>query len=445
MSNGKGQYDFDFEIVELVDEGENRYGIKAVAILKKNRSAEDGAQIEFFVSGKSVGIEQTDENGRAMIDISITTFAISIVVEALMKDFPHLRRKATRGLRGEKREAGIRVIKLNEFAEENDFTIILARATVKGDRSEGSISYFDPAEKKIKQVSAENDGFFKIRLKMQERMHSIKVFPTEKLGPEYQSLIDVPAKETRQPKPKTKNPKPQKKKASGKKPRKLSIKEGGKKMAGSKLVSEIYDWVKRDVMGAVVGGSIRDIFRHETRETGSVLAGRLKKTIEDNPRAELLYVLLSLEPKDAKVFWQRHMGAIRSGIPGAENDFVRILGRALPKDPSGKLDMENMERAKKVYTQIARMDEAEFCQVMEELNHDPIAQYIKFWLKKGKGLAEAIWLAGVEAAGRTWPWLTASTPAELKRFPETAALVRRIKRHNREKERSRNWLQKLMR
>lgn len=43
------------------------------------------------------------------------------------------------------------------------------------------------------------------------------------------------------------------------------------------------------------------------------------------------------------------------------------------------------------------------------------------------------------------PWITASTQAELRDYPRTAKLVRRLKRHTQEKERNLNWFARLHR
>jgi len=158
-------------------------------------------------------------------------------------------------------------------------------------------------------------------------------------------------------------------------------------------------------LGDTVSFTILDYLKGLAKGFGDKARDTLHKKIDDlikdNPRADLLYVLLSLDPADAEKLWHRHLSANRSGLAGAENDFVSVLGQALPRDAQGKIDME---RAKQVFSQIAQMDDDKFCQVMEELKHDPIAQHIRHWLKHGESLAEALVEGVAYSAGVVTRW-----------------------------------------
>jgi hypothetical protein len=161
------------------------------------------------------------------------------------------------------------------------------------------------------------------------------------------------------------------------------------------------NWLKEifsGTIGATGAITIREIIAALGKKGHEIVIKKIEDLIKDNPRADLLYILLAMDPADATTLWQRHLGAIASGT---ENAFARILGQALPRDKDGKIDIE---RAKKIFSQIAQMDEARFCQVMEELNHDPIAQHIRHWLKYGANFSEALLEGIAYGAGVATRW-----------------------------------------
>lgn len=161
-------------------------------------------------------------------------------------------------------------------------------------------------------------------------------------------------------------------------------------------MTERRSWIQEIFGGAIGGFSAslwRDLAKGEAKELGGTLATKIQQLIKQNPRVELLYVLLALEPEDAEKLWKRHLDAIREGT---ENDFIVALGNALPKNVDNTVDIE---RAKRIFSQLAKMEEAQFCQVIEELNHDPIAQKLRHWLKHGKNIAEAIVLTMAYTSG----------------------------------------------
>jgi len=181
-------------------------------------------------------------------------------------------------------------------------------------------------------------------------------------------------------------------------------------------------------------------------KVGDTAIKRVEDLININPRADLLYVLLTLDEKEAEIFWDKYDK--RATDEGFEDTFIKTIAQALPRDKDGKIDFE---RAKSVYTQILQMDPERFWQIYEELKHDPIAQRARHWLQHGKNFGEALLLGLAEAAGivskelqeGVWPWLSASKPNDLKKYPKTAALVRQLENGNKEKEDNLNWFQRL--
>lgn len=148
------------------------------------------------------------------------------------------------------------------------------------------------------------------------------------------------------------------------------------------------------VVGEAGGKFLRDLLAGELREGAKVIAERIKTVIKENPRADLFFAFLEMDPQDAASIWQEYR-KVRG--TAQENSFAVTLGQALRRNPDGTIDVD---RAKNVMSRIAAMDEAEFSDAMEFLKHDPIAAHMRDVLKKGRGAVEAV-IAGVAyAAGR---------------------------------------------
>lgn len=163
-----------------------------------------------------------------------------------------------------------------------------------------------------------------------------------------------------------------------------------------------------ETISVTLGTMIRDFIRGEAKDAGGLFAERIRKVIKENPRADLLYILLTLDSDEASKLWARHGEAIREGV---ENKFVLALGQVIPRTPDGKIDTD---RAKKIFEELAKMDENLFCQTLEELDHDPIAQKIRHWLIHGKGFAEAL----AETMGETCGQLSANAEDAALRINE---------------------------
>jgi len=77
------------QVDEIATEGENQFGIKVSANVRRGKELGFG-EIEFFVAGHlTPNSPQPLDNGRASDDVSITTTAKSISVEARLKNTPY--------------------------------------------------------------------------------------------------------------------------------------------------------------------------------------------------------------------------------------------------------------------------------------------------------------------------------------------------------------------
>ena len=148
----------------------------------------------------------------------------------------------------------------------------------------------------------------------------------------------------------------------------------------------MFRWL-RDVVNQVIGEAggkmLRDMLSGQAGAFGTIAMERIRSYVQLNPRADLLYVLLSLDPSDSEKLWRRHREALKNHT---ENRLVIALGQALPRKRDGTQDEE---RASPTLSIIAQMDEEQFHQIIEELTHDPIAQKIRYFLHQGLGVLKA--------------------------------------------------------
>lgn len=171
------------------------------------------------------------------------------------------------------------------------------------------------------------------------------------------------------------------------------------------------------VVGEAGGKILRDLIRGELKEGAGVIAERVRVLVKENPRADLLYVLLALDPPQAATLWQRYR-AVKG--TAAENAFVVTIAQAIPRKADQTLDLE---RAKAVYGAIAEMDPAAFDDVVEMLRHDPIAQQVRSFLEKGQDFGEAVLHAAAYAAGRLDGRAEADLPAREQRIRDLQATI----------------------
>lgn len=172
---------------------------------------------------------------------------------------------------------------------------------------------------------------------------------------------------------------------------------------------EIKDWVKKDVMGSVVGqfgaSSLRELFKKEAGEAGGAVGERIRRLVRENPRAELLYVMLTLDEEEAKKFWDNYCQ--KANDEGFEDTFIKTIAQALPRNKEGGIDFE---KAKSIYTQILQMSPERFWKIYNELKHDPIAQRVKHWMQHGREFAEALVGAISFSAGKAAKFLSPPPP-----------------------------------
>lgn len=130
------------------------------------------------------------------------------------------------------------------------------------------------------------------------------------------------------------------------------------------------------IVGEFGGKMLRDLFRGELREGAGVIAERIRTLIKENPRADLVFLLFSMDPSEAAALWQRYRQ-----VKGTteENSFAVTLGQLLQRRADGSFDTE---RAGRLLGELAQLNEETFSDVMEFLKHDPIAQHLRPWLKR---------------------------------------------------------------
>ncbi len=143
-----------------------------------------------------------------------------------------------------------------------------------------------------------------------------------------------------------------------------------------------------DLISFFSGGLLGSIFRQvgEGLVKGGAEEARRKinKMEEDDPRAAMFKVILSLGKEEVEEWAKRHGEARRRFI---ENRLVQSIGHALPKKPDGSLDWD---KSFSMLTELVSMDKDEFESMTEFLNHDPIFELIRKGLHQGKRLGDAI-------------------------------------------------------
>lgn len=136
------------------------------------------------------------------------------------------------------------------------------------------------------------------------------------------------------------------------------------------------------VFGEAGGTLLRDLIRGQIQGGASVLGERLRELVKMNPRHDLVLVLLTMDPQDRENLMEVYQEYLRQG---RENRFVRELGEALPRTPDGKVDEE---RARRILKELNNVPMDELKMFLEFLNHDPIAEWFRYWvLGKGKEVA----------------------------------------------------------
>ena len=84
--------------------------------------------------------------------------------------------------------------------------------------------------------------------------------------------------------------------------------------------------------GEFGGKMLQETIKGEIKSGAGFFGNHLNNLIKQNPRAQLLSVLLRLEPEDMEKFWKHHSEAMEGRIPTwSENSLTVVLGNALPR------------------------------------------------------------------------------------------------------------------
>lgn len=138
-----------------------------------------------------------------------------------------------------------------------------------------------------------------------------------------------------------------------------------------------------------------EVVKNGLDRLGKVTVERIEKLTMEDPRRDVVHVIHLLEKEadgqaKADVLWGRLREA---GEMGVENITVISLGRIVPRDDKG--DIEEA-KAVGVFSWLAEMDRQKFELVIEAMKHDPIAQFLRFWVGKvgSEALESASFAAG---------------------------------------------------
>jgi hypothetical protein len=151
-----------------------------------------------------------------------------------------------------------------------------------------------------------------------------------------------------------------------------------------KWLSEIFS----GTMGATAALTIRELIASLGKKSHEIVVEKINDLIKNNPRAELLEVLLTLDEQEAKNFWDNYDQ--KASDEGFEDTFIKVFAEPLKTICKNKDGETDLAKAHKIYTQILQMGPECFWKVYEELKHDPIAQRVKHWQHHGASFAEAI-------------------------------------------------------
>lgn len=147
-----------------------------------------------------------------------------------------------------------------------------------------------------------------------------------------------------------------------------------------------------------------------------IFAERVRSYIQTNPRAALVTTLLSLDSEERVNLMEAHRRAMKEGW---ENRFVLKLGQALPRKSDGSVDES---KARDILKQLNEVSTEELDQFLEFLNHDPIAQWLRYWVMgKGKEVAVQGIEALAEIAGRGIEIVQSDIPAMATKTDQWAA------------------------
>lgn len=118
---------------------------------------------------------------------------------------------------------------------------------------------------------------------------------------------------------------------------------------------------------------------------GKMAVEHVRTEMEHNPRPEVMEVLQKLEERDQSLaarIMARLDHAQKTGEPELENHVISALGHMISHDKERNI---KMNEALDIYTWVAGLDDKRFAVFVGAMKHDPIAQYLRFWIGQ-KGL-----------------------------------------------------------
>ncbi len=184
-------------------------------------------------------------------------------------------------------------------------------------------------------------------------------------------------------------------------------------------IAQEFREIIRLVIGEAGGKMLQELLRSGGAEGAKIVAERVHTLITKNPRTDLLFALIGMEPGQWDKIKALHK---RKLAEGTENLFVLALGEALPRTADGKVDTEAAQR---ILGQLNALTETDLEQMVEFLSHDPIAQWFRYYvLGKGRGAVVAMGESVAELAGRALGELDRLAAGDLPQLQERIAAAR---------------------
>lgn len=149
----------------------------------------------------------------------------------------------------------------------------------------------------------------------------------------------------------------------------------------------------QDIFWGTIIVSLKELFEKTGKKLPEDVTEYFKKLVRDNPRGELVRVIFQMDKKLIFNFLDRLTEASKQGHQDPD---VKALASLLPRTADGKLDIDT---AKAIFSEVAKLNPKRFRQVVEILHHNPIEEKLLHWLSHGKTFGEALIYAFGEFAG----------------------------------------------
>lgn len=130
------------------------------------------------------------------------------------------------------------------------------------------------------------------------------------------------------------------------------------------------------ITGAVAHEATREVIKNGLGKAVQVIVKRGEELMQ-NPRVDYTEVIRRLETVDPAAAGRISDAQQRAADAGVENIFIVALGNYIPHDEAGKI---KMEEASERFAWLGGKPERDFNLVVEGLRHDPVAQFIRYWI-----------------------------------------------------------------